>query len=261
MLKRKMLIAVGAALLPVVFVAAASAQVTVYNNFGEDHDGWNYNWGLGWTVAGEDVPNQYGVEQAMGFTSTASGYVCDIWVAMWYVPNQPDYDEVTLRLARNPDNLPPTPEDVMEEWVITDFESWYDWSPPHHLVGNGSSYLEEGASYWLWAIGGETTCCGWCMNEDPYLTCPHTLRREGEDWLPIGNETASAFRVDVMPGEPCVGDLDGDGDTDQADLGILLADWGCDDPVNGCAGDLDGDDKTDQADLGILLGDWGCGVP
>ena len=58
----------------------------------------------------------------------------------------------------------------------------------------------------------------------------------------------------------CAGDLDGDGDTDQADLGILLADWGCNDPVNGCAGDLDGDDDTDQGDLGILLADWGCGV-
>jgi hypothetical protein len=56
----------------------------------------------------------------------------------------------------------------------------------------------------------------------------------------------------------CVGDIDGDGDTDQSDLGMLLADWGCDDPVNGCDGDLDGDDDTDQSDLGILLGDWGC---
>jgi hypothetical protein len=27
-----------------------------------------------------------------------------------------------------------------------------------------------------------------------------------------------------------------------------------------CLGDLDGDDKTDQADLGILLADWGCGT-
>ena len=44
------------------------------------------------------------------------------------------------------------------------------------------------------------------------------------------------------------------------DLGILLADWGCDDPANGCEGDLNGDDKTDQADLGILLADWGCGT-
>ncbi|HUU95718.1 MAG TPA: sialidase family protein [Phycisphaerae bacterium] len=58
-------------------------------------------------------------------------------------------------------------------------------------------------------------------------------------------------------GPPCVGDLDGDGDTDQADLGILLSDWGCE---SDCEGDLDGDDDTDQADLGILLADWGCGT-
>ena len=51
----------------------------------------------------------------------------------------------------------------------------------------------------------------------------------------------------------CVGDLDGDGDTDQSDLGILLAAWG----IN-AGGDLDGDGDTDQADLGILLADWGC---
>jgi hypothetical protein len=58
-------------------------------------------------------------------------------------------------------------------------------------------------------------------------------------------------------GPPCIGDLDGDGDTDQSDLGILLADWGC---TSGCVGDLDGDDDTDQSDLGILLADWGCGT-
>jgi len=53
----------------------------------------------------------------------------------------------------------------------------------------------------------------------------------------------------------CLGDLDGDNDTDHADLGILLADWGCE---FDCVGDLDGDDDTDHADLGILLADWGC---
>jgi hypothetical protein len=195
---------IGVALLTLVLVGVASGDdiVTVYNNFGSDHDGWDYNWGLGWTVAGEDVSAQYGVEQAMGFTSTATGFVTDIWVAMWYVPLDGGYDEVTLHLAANPNNKPPRPEDIMESWVITDFESWYDWSPPHHLIGNGSSPLEEDKSYWLWAVGGPTTWCGWCMNIDPAFTCPHTMRREGEDWLPIGNETASAFRVDVLIPEP-----------------------------------------------------------
>jgi glucose/arabinose dehydrogenase/plastocyanin len=48
------------------------------------------------------------------------------------------------------------------------------------------------------------------------------------------------------------GDLDGDGDVDQADLGILLAAYN-----SGDGGDLDGDGDTDQADLGILLANYG----
>jgi hypothetical protein len=53
----------------------------------------------------------------------------------------------------------------------------------------------------------------------------------------------------------CVGDLDGDGDVDQADLGILLGDWGC--TGDDCVGDIDGDGDTDQADLGALLAHYG----
>ena len=69
-----------------------------------------------------------------------------------------------------------------------------------------------------------------------------------------------AFSVSAYDCEPvCVGDLDGDDDTDQQDLGVLLADWGC--SGGDCAGDADGDGDTDQQDLGILLADWGCGVP
>lgn len=48
-----------------------------------------------------------------------------------------------------------------------------------------------------------------------------------------------------------LGDLDGDGDVDGADLGILLASWGDSD-----AGDLNGDGLTDGADLGLLLSGW-----
>jgi len=183
-----------------VIPSGAGAQVvTVYDNFGPGHEGWDYDWGLGWTVAGEEIPSQFGVEQAMGFSSSVTGVVTGIWVAMWYVPLDSQPDVVTVALAKSPNGLPPTPEDVMEEWTITEFEAWDHWSPPHHLVGNGSSVLVEGESYWLWAAGGSTTWCGWCMNENPSLTCPHTLRREGETWLPVSDETASAFRVDVEP--------------------------------------------------------------
>ncbi len=59
----------------------------------------------------------------------------------------------------------------------------------------------------------------------------------------------------VLATTPCIGDLDGDGDTDQSDLGILLAAYEFDD-----GGDLDGDSDTDQSDLGLLLADWECGT-
>jgi hypothetical protein len=52
----------------------------------------------------------------------------------------------------------------------------------------------------------------------------------------------------------CAGDLNGDGYTDLADLGVLLAAYGVDD-----GGDLNGDGSTDLSDLGILLADYGCG--
>lgn len=46
-------------------------------------------------------------------------------------------------------------------------------------------------------------------------------------------------------------DLDGDGDVDGADLGLLLGAWG-----TGGPGDLDGSGVVDGADLGLLLGQW-----
>jgi hypothetical protein len=72
--------------------------------------------------------------------------------------------------------------------------------------------------------------------------------------ISCGGVTSELATLTVEGG--CPGDLDGDGDTDQSDLGLLLTDWGC---TSDCVGDLDGDDDTDQSDLGLLISDWGCG--
>ena len=69
--------------------------------------------------------------------------------------------------------------------------------------------------------------------------------------------TGGFWAVGIAP-PACPGGLDGDGDTDLADLGILLADFGCAAP-GPCVGDLDGDGDTDLADLGILLANFGEG--
>ncbi len=180
---------------------AMNAQVTIYNNFGVEHDGWDYNYQLGWTVAGENVPTQFGIEQAMSFTATEEGFLSDIWLGMFSVPDNVSPDTVYVRLALNPEGLPPEPVNVLEEWTITGFPGWTQWDTPVHLEGNGLTIILQGESYWLWLVASEDSNTGWCMNIDPSLLCPHTIRREGEDWLAVSDETASAFRVDVEPFE------------------------------------------------------------
>ena len=53
--------------------------------------------------------------------------------------------------------------------------------------------------------------------------------------------------------EAVVGDLNGDGSVNGADLAALLASWGA---CSGCAADLDGDGGVGAADLAILLAAW-----
>ncbi len=73
-----------------------------------------------------------------------------------------------------------------------------------------------------------------------------------------GNLESNTLAFDNLeigpPGEACPGDVDGDGDTDLADLGALLAVYGGYDP----ACDFDGDGDVDLADLAYLLSDYGC---
>ncbi len=78
-------------------------------------------------------------------------------------------------------------------------------------------------------------------------------------WLAVTvpKDPVAAIRVLELDSSRCprelVGDLDGDGVVDGADLGILLQNWG---PCPECPADLNGDGFVDAADLGILLNAW-----
>lgn len=81
--------------------------------------------------------------------------------------------------------------------------------------------------------------------------------------IDLYSDSISGMLVDdVNLQKGCVGDLDLDGDTDQADLGILLAAYGtCPGGAgyNKFAGMLDPSDPcVTQQDLGIFLSDYGC---
>ncbi|MFG0258993.1 MAG: PEP-CTERM sorting domain-containing protein [Phycisphaerales bacterium JB041] len=184
----------------VASAASIAAADIAFNNYGPDNGGFDYNWGIGWTVAGpNNGSGQFGVEQALSFTAEASGELTSIWVPVWRVPFSNPADEVTVHLATYIPNTPPTPADVLESWTLIEFPSWSDWSMPHQLDSAGGIAIEDGTTYWIWMEGGDTTWCGWAMVNDPRETTMHTLRRDGEEWLPIAQETASGLRVDVVP--------------------------------------------------------------
>jgi FG-GAP repeat len=74
----------------------------------------------------------------------------------------------------------------------------------------------------------------------------------GASYHDAGADNSGGAYVFVTADAPCPGDLDGDNDVDQSDLGLLLASYLVDD-----GGDLDGDGDTDQSDLGVLLANYG----
>ena len=165
---------------------------------------------------------------------------------------------------------------------VDDSDSPYDWllsgfPSDAHLDGLNDTFEDGDAFYTAWANFGElpqATPEGLLVTTFQFEALAAT---EGTDVVILeafGDYSVTAVYDDEIPGlnivgdlgsatveissAECVGDLDGDGDTDQADLGVLLADWGC--TGGNCPGDLDGDGDTDHGDLGILLADWGCGT-
>jgi hypothetical protein len=164
---------------------------TLFDNFGP---AWDYNTGFGWSISGKDGHNESTYEQAMAFTASRSGLLKDIWVALSHGPMY-TAREVRLMIA---DDLGGRPGDVLESWEIQSIGEWDHKNPPHRVSSSGNTWIEEGRQYWLWAVCDDSTFATWNMVTDYRTVCPHTLKRGGDDWLPVGYETASAFRVDIV---------------------------------------------------------------
>lgn len=99
-------------------------------------------------------------------------------------------------------------------------------------------------------VCGDDVGCG----DDVLVT---TLALEGTQYLiRIGSPDGTTGSGDLLIAcepfeEPCPEDLNGDGEVNGADLGLLLGAWG------NANGDLNGDGVTNGADLGLMLGAWG----
>ena len=81
----------------------------------------------------------------------------------------------------------------------------------------------------------------------------------GNGQNPGGDTQAWVVRMNctIVPPVECVADIDGDGDTDVFDAGILIGNFG-NMVTPGAFGDLDGDGHITVFDFAILAGDFGC---
>ena len=96
-------------------------------------------------------------------------------------------------------------------------------------------------------IASPATNFGWVMrgNETTLGTAKRFESRES------GDPTRRPLLTVVYTPPPPVGDLNGDGKVNGADIGLLLGGWGAAGPS-----DLDASGVTDGADLAILLANW-----
>ncbi|MCB9848195.1 MAG: hypothetical protein H6814_07245 [Phycisphaeraceae bacterium] len=139
--------------------------------------------------------------------------------------------------------------------------------PNHHSgeiydTANWSGARNSNDVHWQAAappMGLETNSINWGLMrsfgfdaDQPPTTTSATLK------LFASAGDSPAFNI-LAPVAACPADLNGDGATDTADLGILLAVFGSHGNPN--PADLNGDGTIDTADLGVLLGAFGVPCP
>ena len=157
----------------------------------------------------------------------------------------------------------------------TDLCVFDDGSGPG-LYRTGNAFWELG--YFAQLVNGDWEMVGGGITKDPYenpwpstsdlcvwddalYICGFFNRAggyQGVGGLPCGDIAAWVG----CPPSDCPGDIDGDGDTDLADLATLLASYDlCDgDPGYEPAADFDDSGCVDLSDLAYLLADYGCGA-
>ena len=111
------------------------------------------------------------------------------------------------------------------------------------FVESDGAYLLVGVNSFLWANDGSPDA----------------------SYGDVGGFTSVADYADWIDGiiaaQAISGDLNGDGFVGQADLDIVLAEWGNSAPLADPRADVNGDNFVGQFDLDYILADWGQGTP
>ena len=136
-----------------------------------------------------------------------------------------------------------------------------EWDVDNGLLLDGVAALcaaGDGRAVLAAATNASSTVNGFALvngyTERTYRIYPADAPRPSA--IVIAPPSATDVDGNLVPDE-CeapAGDIDGDGDVDGGDLGILIATWGT---CSACAADLNGDGTVDGADLGIVLSTFG----
>ncbi len=198
------------------------------NGYPDPSSGHTGSFVYGYNLNG-DYPNNLGFKHLTtdGIDCTGLSHVrLAFW--RWLGVEHPDNDQVAVRISPNGSDWTVC---WTNETEVTDSGWVYQEIDVSHIADNRPDFHVR------WTMGSTDdsgTYCGWNL----------------DDVRILGFEAA----------EPIIGDLNGDGVVDIADLATLLGSYG-DTGVNPEDGDLDGDGDVDLNDLAILLGYYGCTEP
>lgn len=154
--------------------------------------------------------------------------------------SQPDIGFGPLVHYEFPGNAGQTPAGTVNGVAVYD----YGVTLPTQFVATG------GVKYWVQVIAWQNGFPFWALQAGSGGTGGHLRFSEGMAMFHLLSGDC-AFSI-VSPPLPCLGDINGSGTVDAADLSILLGGWG-----GGGVADLDDDGLVNGADLSILLGAWG----
>jgi hypothetical protein len=171
---------------------AASAQTTLFDNFGPGHTSNNH---VLWAVDGPEVSLDTIFEPAMGFTPSVTATLSQIDFAISFILGPTN--SVTLSLSQDASGVPGA---VIQSWTVTGLpNAGSSTTTSFNTVDGSGETLTAGQLYWLVASAPTTTQDGWNETTSGDTGLLAQSNDSGATWNPSTTTTQGAFDVLGVP--------------------------------------------------------------